>query len=138
MSAPGPWHGLTDSECLALWDEFGWRRILQHTLVTAACCKEADVEDRLSALNTLNSAILHGILPPDETMPEFIVQILLDITLGDRGRWWKRWYLRPRMKNRVRGALNLMHTGAQFTESKREHVRAPIVGLASTDGANAN
>ena len=112
MSAP--WHGLHDTEWLALWDEYGWRHILKTTLVEVACCKELEVEDRLSAVNILSSAIRDGVLEPDESMPEFIIQVLLDITLGGRGRWWKRWYVRPRMKDRLRGALNLSHTGAQF------------------------
>lgn len=127
------WLGLSDEEWLSLWDGRGWRVQLKNACVEVASCLEADVEDRLTALQCLNDAMKSDVLFADPWMPQFILEVLLSVTRGERGSWWKRWYWRRVMHRRALGAMNLLRTGHQFIAGIRASAAVAVARPALPD-----
>nr|HEX4314037.1 hypothetical protein [Kofleriaceae bacterium] len=83
-------HGLRSADWLALYATANWRASIRRALIEIARDSRADADDRLSALYTMSSAMVIGLLPEDYDYPEFSRDVLLSIVDGVKLSWWHR------------------------------------------------
>jgi hypothetical protein len=110
------WHNLSGAEWIKIWDEQHWRPVVLVTLVEIAVCDEADASDRFEALQLINSGMVIGLFEPDLTYPALACQVMLEVTMDVRGRWWKRWYKRREMKRKLVGATATLSSAAAIAK----------------------
>lgn len=114
MSKPYEWHGLTFEQWMKMWDRAGWREALGCTLYQIARSPDAETQDRLTALQTLNEGITAGLLLKDPGYPEMLRDVLLEIARGDTKPGWFVKRRRAHLHSRLLGVRWMLQTGAQF------------------------
>lgn len=126
------WHGLTDEQVLAVWDEMPWRSGVVAVLAEAAICQFLPYEDRTRALAILNEGMLVGVLKTDLDYPLFAGRCLISMAAGvGRTRWWHRWKVR-RIQEQITACKRVLNTAMNFIGRSEQRIE-----VASSDGQSA-
>lgn len=114
------WHSLNRDQWESLFNKMRWRDRVATTLREVASSPDALHQDRLAALQTLNVAIMDGKLAPDLGYPEFLRDVLLELTNGARrGRWFGRKRRQAELHARLVSAQWVLGTVGEFPEPGR-------------------
>lgn len=106
------WLGKPLDDWRAMWNDVGWKLIVERTFMQVANNSQAAPEDRMGALSMWKAAMVEGILAVNSDYPEIMKSVLIDIANGTR--WTIDEAERKRTAEKLYGARVLLNTAAQF------------------------